>query len=185
MQPSGARIGVVGLGKMGLMHASIFNGLSASQVVAVAEPAAVTRNAFKELNSPVRFYDDAEGMLRAEKLDAVVINTPVATHVPISVSCVRHRVPFFVEKPLAVSVEQAAELGRALRESPTPHMVGFMTRFVEAFRKGKELIASGCLGRLQRVQATIYVSQLFAQGEGWRYDRKVSGGGSCSARVPT
>jgi predicted dehydrogenase len=42
---------------------------------------------------------------------------------------------------------------------------------------GRELIASGCLGGLQRVGATIYVSQLFARGRGWRYDRKVSGGG--------
>jgi len=175
---SGVRIGVVGLGKMGLMHASIFNGLSGSRVVAVAEPTAVMRRAFKEMQSPVSFYDNVEGMLQQEeRLDAVVITTPVATHVPVSISCVKHGVPFFVEKPLAVSANQAADLGRALRESPTPHMVGFMTRFVEAFRKGKDLIASGCLGRLQRVLATIYVSQLFTQGQGWRYDRKVSGGG--------
>ena len=69
---SGVRIGVVGLGKMGLMPASIFNGLSGSRVVAVAEPTAVMRRAFKEMQSPVSFYDNVEGMLQQEeRLDAV------------------------------------------------------------------------------------------------------------------
>jgi predicted dehydrogenase len=39
------------------------------------------------------------------------------------------------------------------------------------------VVASGVLGRLMHLQSTMYVSQLFRTGEGWRYDPKYSGGG--------
>src|SRR6185295_17316655 len=72
---------------------------------------------------------------------------------------------------------QAEPLRRTLRQKSLPNMVGFMTRFIDSFVKAKSILDAGSLGRLQRVTGTIYVSQLFSRGEGWRYDRQVSGGG--------
>ena len=177
MESSDIRVGVVGLGKMGLLHASIFNSLEGSRVAAVAEPSALARNALSGLNSSIQVFRGVEEMLDGAELGAVVITTPVADHVPVAMECVRRGIPFFVEKPLAASGDQAMELAAALRETPMPHMVGYMTRFVDSFEKACAVVQSGCLGRLQRVTATIYVSQLFARGQGWRYDQKVSGGG--------
>jgi predicted dehydrogenase len=90
---------------------------------------------------------------------------------------VERGLPFFVEKPLAVSASQAEALVLRLRERPITNMVGFMTRYIAAFQKGREIVRSGCLGRLQRVTASIYVSQLFTRGTSWRYERKTAGGG--------
>jgi predicted dehydrogenase len=174
---SALRVGVVGLGKMGLLHAAICNSLPGSSVVAVADPAPLPRASLTEMNPAVHAYADAREMLDTLALDAVMITTPVAQHVPIALACVQRRVPFFVEKPLATSVAQALPLFTALQEQPLPHMIGYMTRYVDAFEKGQTLIASGCLGCLQRVTATIYVSQLFARGRGWRYERQTAGGG--------
>jgi predicted dehydrogenase len=56
-------------------------------------------------------------------------------------------------------------------------MVGYMTRFLPTFRKGKEIIASGALGKLQMLRSSMYIGQLFRPGKGWRYERAVSGGG--------
>jgi len=171
------RMGIVGVGKMGLLHAAIFNGLPGSRVVAVADPSPLVRNTFASVNASVHAYPDAETMLSAGEVNAVVIATPVADHVPVALECVRRRIPFFVEKPLAASAAQGLDLVAALGQAPTPHMVGYMSRYIEAFRKGRDLLATGCLGRLQRVTATIYVSQLFTRGRGWRYERQVAGGG--------
>lgn len=171
------RIGLAGLGKMGLLHGAVFNALPGSQVVAVAEPATLVRQGAADMLPGVRFHAAVEEMLDAGGLDAVVITTPVALHIPHALACVRRGLPFFVEKPLAASAAQAEELVHALRERPVPHMIGFMTRFVDAFEKGRALVQSGCLGRIQRVTASIYVSQLFARGKGWRYDPKLAGGG--------
>jgi len=171
------RIGLVGLGKMGLLHGAIFNGLPESEVVAVAEPEGLARNALMEMIPHIRAFADVEEMFDGAELDAVVITTPVVHHVPVAIKSVERSLPFFIEKPLAVSANQAEELVRALREHPTKNMVGFMTRYVDAFEKGYEIVHSRCLGPLQQVKASIYVSQLFARGKGWRYDRKTAGGG--------
>ncbi|MBI1892815.1 MAG: Gfo/Idh/MocA family oxidoreductase [Candidatus Rokubacteria bacterium] len=171
------RVGVVGLGKMGLLHAAIFNSLPGSRVIAVAEPSALPRKAASEFMPSVRVHESLDDMLATGGLDAVVITTPVAEHVPVALRCVESRVPFFVEKPLATSARQADRLVAALARRPTPNMVGFMTRHVDAFEKARGILLTGCLGRLQRVTGTIYVSQLFTLGKGWRYDRVVAGGG--------
>jgi predicted dehydrogenase len=162
---------------MGLLHAAVFNSLEGSRVVAVTEPAELPREVLSKFNPTIRMFNSIERMLAECPLDAVVIATPVANHVPAAFCCLQKRVPFLVEKPLAVSAAQAQELVQSIQQNPLPNMVGFMTRFVSSFAKGQTIIASGCLGHIQRVTGTIYVSQLFTRGKGWRYDRKVSGGG--------
>jgi predicted dehydrogenase len=171
------RVGIAGLGKMGLLHAAICNSLSGSRVVAVADPAPLPRQSLAEMNPAIQAFTDVSDMLERVPLDALMITTPVAQHVPIALACAQRHLPFFMEKPLATSAAQAQPLLAALQEHPVPHMIGFMTRYVDAFAQGQAVLASGCLGSLQRVTATIYVSQLFTRGRGWRYDRQVAGGG--------
>lgn len=172
------RIGVVGLGKMGLLHAAICNALPDSQVIAVADPSSLPRDSLIDMNPAMHGYASTDAMLAAQPLDAVIITTPVADHVPTALACVQHQIPFFMEKPLATSAAQALPLVTALHKTPVAHMIGYMTRYVESFMHGHTLIASGCLGALQRVTGTIYVSQLFTRGRGWRYERASAGGGA-------
>jgi predicted dehydrogenase len=172
-----ARIGIVGMGKMGLLHAAIFNALPNSRVVAIAEPAEMQRQALGKFNPRIDTFENIERMLDDCPVDAVVIATPVVDHVPSALLCMRKGIPFFMEKPLATSTEQAKDLVQCLSRSPLLNMVGFMLLFVGSFALAKTIISSGCLGQLRRVTGTIYVSQLFTRGKGWRYDRQISGGG--------
>ncbi len=171
------RVGIVGLGKMGLLHGAIFNSLPDSEVLAVAEPVETLRKTLALHNPKLRPFASVDQMLAEQPLDAVAITTPVAYHVEACLQLWQKRLPFFVEKPLAANVAQARQVADALAQFPVPHMVGFMTRFVDSFARAQSIIAANTLGRLQRVTGTIYVSQLFTRGKGWRYDRKVSGGG--------
>lgn len=170
-------VGVVGLGKMGLLHTSLLGALDGSRVAAVAEPSRTVRDALASYNPAIRTFPDLASMTAETALDAVVIATPVDDHVPSALACVERGLPFLVEKPLAESAASARPLLAALAARPLPNMVGFMTRFVDTFARGREAVASGCLGRVQRVTASIYVSQIFGRGRGWRYLRKRSGGG--------
>jgi predicted dehydrogenase len=170
-------VGVVGLGKMGLLHAAVANALPGSRLAAVAEPTRAVREALASYNPAVRAFPTLAEMAAAVPLDAVVVATPVDDHVDSALACVERRLPFFVEKPLATTAAAARPLLRALAAAPLPNRVGFMTRFVDPFARAREALAAGCLGRLQRAAATIYVSQLFGRGRGWRYERRRSGGG--------
>ena len=52
-----------------------------------------------------------------------------------------------------------------------------MGRYIDTFAKAKEIVAIGVLGKLQMLRSSMYVSQLFKPGKGWRYEKDVSGGG--------
>ncbi|MCG8406842.1 MAG: Gfo/Idh/MocA family oxidoreductase [Phycisphaerales bacterium] len=171
------RVGVIGFGKLGLLHAGIANGLASAELVAAADTSDVLLNGFKENKPDLATYQDYEKMLNAESLDAVFIASPTHLHVPMAMECVARGLPFFVEKPLGISAQSARPLVDALGEKPVVNMVGYMGRQIDTFRKGKEIVASGALGKLQHLRASMYVAQLFKKGKGWRYDRSKSGGG--------
>ena len=56
------KVGVVGLGKMGLLHAGIFNQLAPRGFVAAAEKDKLTRNLLKAYMPQITVYDDYEAM---------------------------------------------------------------------------------------------------------------------------
>jgi predicted dehydrogenase len=177
MAPTPLRVGVIGFGKMGLLHASVANGLEISELTAAADPTAGLLESLKRLKPGLAIYDNYETMLAEQKLDAVFITSPTHLHSPMALACVEQRIPFLVEKPLTPRTSDSAGLLVALKKAPITNAVGYMARHIDTFRKAHAVVASGALGRLQHLQSTMYVSQLFRTGSGWRYDPKFSGGG--------
>jgi len=172
------RIGVIGLGRMGLMHSAVFNSLPESKLVAVMDPSKFPSKQLGALNPAIKVFHNIDDMLDGVELDAVLIASPVSSHIPIALKCIEKRIGFLIEKPLSVNSDQAVPLMKRLAEKPVPNMVGYVFRFLDSFVKGKEILDTNCLGRIQRVDAKVHISQLFQKGKGWRYDPKESGGGS-------
>ncbi|MEM7165318.1 MAG: Gfo/Idh/MocA family oxidoreductase [Planctomycetota bacterium] len=171
------RTAVVGFGKMGLLHAGLASGLPGSDLVAVVDKADTLLNGFRQQRPELAGYDDVAKMLDAEKPDAVFITSPTHLHVPHALECATRGIPFLVEKPLSPRGRDVEPLRAALREQPVTNAVGYMARHIGTFAKGRDLIASGVLGTFDHLRATMYVSQLFQPGKGWRYDKELSGGG--------
>ena len=121
-------VGIVGLGKMGILHAGVVNSMPDTRVKAICEKdSLVARLAKNFLPKEVTIYDDHFKMLDSERLDAVFITTPIGTHVPILLDLVRANktLSLFVEKPLATSGDQARMACDAVNKSSGVHMVGF------------------------------------------------------------
>ncbi|MGB9371665.1 MAG: Gfo/Idh/MocA family oxidoreductase [Halobacteriota archaeon] len=70
-------VGVVGLGKMGLFHAGIFNQLEQSTFIAAAEKDKLTRNLLRAYLPHTTVYSDYEEIFKREELDIAVVTTPV------------------------------------------------------------------------------------------------------------
>lgn len=171
------RVGVIGFGKMGLLHASVANGLGISQLTAAADPTAGLLESIKRLKPGLAIYEDYERMLSEQTLDAVFITSPTHLHSPMALTCAERGIPFLVEKPLTPRTADSLALIKALGFKPVTNAVGYMARHIDTFRKARDIVASGAMGRLIHLQSTMYVAQLFRTGEGWRYDPKFSGGG--------
>ncbi len=170
------RIGLIGIGKMGLLHGGILNAMNDVEICALVDSSKFLLGfAHNLLKIPI--YTDYIQMLEQQKPDAVVIATPVFLHVPMALECARRGIPFFLEKPLSLNSQEATPLIAEVEQKNLVTMVGYMMRYSESFAKAKELLDKGVLGNLITFQSTIYVSQLFKTGKGWRYSKQKSGGG--------
>jgi predicted dehydrogenase len=102
-------------------------------------------------------YDHCVKLLDTEKPQAVVICTPPDAHGDIEEACAARKIPFFVEKPVAVSLELAARVKKAVDASGITTQVGYMYRFSKGVQKVKELLSTR---RIAMVQQHFYMPGL-------------------------
>lgn len=172
------RIGVVGFGKMGLVHAGILNALSASSVSSIAEKEGVMTRLARKLLPDLRFYSDVVEMVSQENLDAVYVTTPISYHLSVveDIASSGKKIGVFVEKPLAGNYGEAERLREIASRHGLLTMLGFQKRFSPIFRKAREMLSGGVIGEVDSFQAYSYVSGVFAEGKGWRF--KAAQGGA-------
>jgi predicted dehydrogenase len=171
-------IGILGLGKMGILHSGIVNSLPDARVKAICEnQRLLVRLAKPLLPKTIALYTDYVKMMKNEQLDAVFVTTPIATHLPLVVDLARmdRDVSLFVEKPLAASGHQAEKACEVARELRGVHMVGFQKRFSPVFQRAKRLIDAGSLGDLMFFRASSFSSDVLREGASWRFGRGTGG----------
>ena len=95
-----------------------------------------------------RTYSD---VLADANVDAVVVATPAVTHFDMARQAIDAGKDVYVEKPLALSVEEGAELARLAERSGRILMVGHILQYHPAVLKLKELVAGGDLGRIDYI----------------------------------
>src|SRR5690606_1343056 len=89
--------------------------------------------------------------LHAREIRAVAIATPAVTHYELVQAALAADKDVFVEKPLALRLDQAEELGALAERSGRILMVGHLLQCHPAFLRMKEMVAQGALGQLRYV----------------------------------
>ena len=171
------RAGIVGLGKMGLLHMGILNSLPDIKMIAITETEKKILNYVKSSLPTINTYSDYNEMLNSEKLDLVYITTPIQTHVPIAMACLEKNCNFFIEKPVSRNLGETKQLHDKLKNTGIIHGVGYNRRFIDTFVKTKSLLEANVLGDISSVTSSMYASNVFKKSFGWRADKKISGGG--------
>ena len=172
------KISVIGLGKMGLLHAGIVNSLPDARVTAVCETDFFLSTAAKALlPKEIAVYRDLNKMILEEDPDAIYVTTPIDTHVPIINDSFRAKsnLSMFVEKPLVSSYDEAKVACEAASRSSGINMVGFQRRFSPIFRKAKDLLTENAVGEPIFFRSQFLSSDVLREGSGWR-SKKGSGG---------
>ena len=177
------RLAVVGIGRMGSRHArNIAKGaIKGARLVAVCDVDSQKLKDFGE-KFKVAVYSDLQDMLSKEDLDGVIIATPHYSHVELAKSCINKGVNTLVEKPISVTVKEAKQLIDTLEQNP--NVIGammFNQRTNRMYRKAKQLIDSGAIGKVQRVNFIVtdwYRTQFYYDMGGWRASWSGEGGGT-------
>jgi predicted dehydrogenase len=99
------------------------------ELVGVSEPDrdVAARYVRRSRLDPAKIYPTIEAMLDEARPQAVVAFTSTAGHLPVVSACAARKIPVMMEKPLAVSVEQARAIERASAESGIPVLVNYET----------------------------------------------------------
>jgi len=156
------RVGIIGLGKMGLLHASLLSVIPNVQLAALCDKNWLMRKFAKNtLKAPI-VTDELDKMADLN-LDVVYVTTPIPSHYYVLKEIFSRNIAhnLFVEKTLASSFAQCQELCKLADSSGGHTMVGYMKRFSVTFKKAKEILDQGALGTLKSFDAYAYSSDFF------------------------
>ena len=112
MQKTKVRTAVIGAGKMGAIHAKVYDQLEQSDFIAVVDTDADKARPLAEQYNCSAFSDYTDIL---DKIDAVTIATPTVTHLNLAKKFIENNVAVLIEKPLAANVaegQQIAELAK-------------------------------------------------------------------------
>ena len=162
MSSKRVRVGVVGLGKMGLLHAGVLNILPDVELTAICEKSSLIRKMAKKAVRGVSIVGDI-GAFAGLGLDAVYVTTPTSSHYSIArrvyeEGLARH---VFVEKPLTSKYAESKQLCELAERCGGVNMVGYLRRFMVTFMKTRELLLQGVIGDPVSFSVKAFSSDFF------------------------
>jgi myo-inositol 2-dehydrogenase/D-chiro-inositol 1-dehydrogenase len=155
------RVGVVGLGRMGMIHALHIHELAQDsdlcKLVAVSTLDKQAEEKFHSLidaSTPV--FENIEALALSDSCDVAVIATNTDSHREHSLKMIHAGKRVFQEKPLTGTLEGDREYAALLeREYPHSLMLGFQKRFDAPLLYAKQLIDEGAIGRVFKIYTAL------------------------------
>lgn len=157
------KIGLIGLGFMGVAHGRIYESLPQVKVVALADPVFAGRHGDADLAeasidsekirhfdmNEVKIYEDGLEMISDTDADIIDICAPTSEHCKYLLAALKAGKHVFCEKPLCRNLEQLAEIREAVGRSDRFFNTGLCIRAWPEYDTSKQLIESGALGAVK------------------------------------
>jgi UDP-N-acetylglucosamine 3-dehydrogenase len=132
---------------MGKHHARVYNNLASSNLVAVSD---IDTSHGEQIakNFNCHFYTDFREMIENESLDAVSVAVPTTMHQEVALYCLNSGLNLLLEKPIAATLEEAANISRSAQNNGLILQIGHIEHFNPAVLKLFEIINNNVLGKL-------------------------------------
>ena len=185
------RIGVIGAGNMGTVHANyLYEGRIKGAILTAILEERVSRineieNRFSE--EAVTIYSDEDAFFQSGQFDAILIATPHYSHPRLSIRAFNQGIHVLVEKPAGVYTKQVREMNEAAEKSQLVFSMMYNQRMNPIYQKLRELILSNELGSIRRLNWIItdwYRSQSYYDSSSWRATWQGEGGGVLINQCP-
>lgn len=171
------RIGVIGAGAIGKIHADHFARIPGVEIAAITDASReLAQNAAAEKNIAT-VHDSAEALLGDRDIDAVVIGVPNKWHAPLAIAAIEADKHILLEKPMALHVADAKEIVRAQRDHRKVCMIGHQMRFAWWAQAARERVAAGDLGAIYLAKCGWCRRKGIPGWGSWFTQKAVSGGG--------
>lgn len=146
------RAAVIGVGRIGSLHADVYNKNPHTQLVAVVDNDEARARAVGS-GLGVSAYGTIEELLQKEEFDLVSIAVPEQHRSRLAIACARAGKQLLLEKPLTPSLEETDRLIAEVEASGVAAMVNFILRFDPRYIRAKEAMTDGTVGEAGTVFA--------------------------------
>lgn len=184
------RLGIIGIGNMGSGHLkNILEGkVPEMEVTAVADRQESRRTWAKEnLPESVVIFEEGKDLIAAGVCDGVLIAVPHYQHPELTIDAMNHGLHVMCEKPAGVYTKQVREMNDAAQKCDRVFGMMFNQRTNCIYRKMHELVTSGELGAIKRVNWIVtdwYRTQSYYDSGSWRATWDGEGGGVLLNQCP-
>ncbi len=169
------RLGVAGLGRAFTVMLPTLTRDPRIRLVAAADPRAEARARFAA-DFGGKTYDDVEALCADPAVEAVYVASPHQLHAAHARLAAAHGKHILVEKPVAISLEDAAAMIEAARAARVHLVVGHSHSFDAPVRRTRELIDSGQFGAVRMINAFNYTDFLYRPRRPEELDTAQGGG---------
>ena len=169
------KIGVIGLGRAFGLMLPTFTGDRRVSLVAAADSREAARQRFVA-DFGGKAYATAEELCADPNIDVVYVATPHQLHAQQAVLAARHGKHLLIEKPLALTLEDCAAIGDAVRSACVQLVVGHSHSFDAPVQRLRALVRSGAFGAVRMINAINYTDYLYRPRRPEELDTALGGG---------
>ncbi len=168
--------GIIGCGDVcEVKSGPAFNKVPNSKLVAVMRRDEAKAADFARRHSVPKHYSDASKLIHDPEVNAIYVATPPSSHADYMEQALKAGKPVYVEKPVSVDSATCEEMIAAKNKLKGFVSVAHYRRELPLFKKVKELIESGTIGRVTLVRLSTL--QPKTKRIDWRIEPGISGGG--------
>jgi predicted dehydrogenase len=167
--PTTRNFALIGCGTIADFHADAIRAIPSARIVAVAEQRQPQARQFAD-REKCDFVTDYRELLKRPDVQIVCVTTPSGSHAPIGMDVLRAGKHLVVEKPIAMTATDAAELIRTARDRKLTLSAISQRRFEPQHVAVKKAIDQGAIGKLLLAEVSLpfYRSQDYYDSAAWR-----------------
>src|SRR5712692_573846 len=170
------KMGMIGIGVGGAEMLLLMEVAPEIDLMSGADINPVTRQRFLERYPKTRVYDSAEALCKDPDVEAVWISSPNRFHAEHTILAAEHGKHVVVEKPMALSLQQAEEMVRAAEKNGVKLMAGHTRAYTHPIRAMRKIIQSGKLGKLCAINVIAYTDWMLRPRSAEEQDLAQGGG---------
>ncbi len=152
-------VAIVGSGRIGTLRANMASRHPSVRFLAVSDKDPERAGLLAESVAADVASSDNYKVISLPEVNAVVVSTPEHDHAEPVLQALELGKPVFVEKPLALTLEDADKIVEAVEKSGTELRIGYSRRHDRRWMLAKEQIVQGRLGNILGIQSRVYGSR--------------------------
>lgn len=170
------RVGIVGAGAIGNVHAEAYQAVDEIETAAFCDVNEAALNNVAEKFSVENCFTDFKKFLKSD-IDVVNVSVGNVLHKKYAVAALQAGKHVFLEKPMAMNAKEAADINAAAKKARKVLQIGMVRRFTPQAQVIRDCYTKGMLGEVYHVRAVLMRRRGIPGLGGWFTTMAQSGGG--------